>query len=156
VERDPAPNLEKWWAAQYKQVLATDRNWATGRGGLAAVLSAIDIEAIKTYQAEVRKRAGWSDHLADRIDPEDDVAWRLYRVEYFALSLPVHSDSHAFRGFRSVTRADGTHILPGSEWDPVLVRAWAVRTLAIVLESVSRVCGLGIDQACHQLWNDPE
>jgi hypothetical protein len=41
-------------------------------------------------------------------------------------------------------------------WDPLLVRAWAVRTLAIVLESVSRVCGLEIEHACHPLWNEPE
>jgi hypothetical protein len=155
VERDPTLNLEKWWAAEYKQLIATDRKWAIARAGLAGVLSEDDIAAMTAHRDDVKKRAGWSDQLFDRIDAGDDVAWQMYCVEYFALSSQAHSDSHAFRGFRSVMRADGTHIVPSSDWDPVLVRAWAVRTLAIVLESVSRVCGLGIDQACHALWNDP-
>ena len=156
VERDPSANLEKWWAAEYKQLLTTDRKWATARGGLSAVLSEGDIAAMRAVRDDVKSRAGWSDQLFDRIDAADDVAWILYCVEYFALSTQAHSDRHAFRGFRSVSEADGTHIRPGSDWAPLLVRAWAVRTLAIVLESVSRVCDLGIDQACHPLWNDPD
>ena len=155
LERDPSANVEKWLAAQYRQQLTTDRKWATERGGLSAVLTATEAAQLTECREALKKRAGWSDHLADRIDKADDVAWILYCVEYFALSSQAHSDRLAFHGFRSIDQADGTHIRPGTDWDPVLVRAWGVRTLAIVLESVSRVCGLGIEQACNPLWNDP-
>lgn len=74
--------------------------------------------------------------------------WEAYQIAYRALNLHAHANARALVGDRVEERPDGLHLVSGSAWTPLHVRALALQSLAVAMAAGSRLAGLGIDHEC--------
>lgn len=74
--------------------------------------------------------------------------WELYHVAYRHLSPVQHAGGRSFVGDTVEDRADGSYLRPGTPFAAPGLRALSVPALCLLLASVSRQAGLGIEAAC--------
>jgi hypothetical protein len=81
-----------------------------------------------------------------------DHLWELYHIAYRILSPIVHAGGRSFTGDRIVRRQDGLRYLElGVPFDEASLRALAVPAICMLLASVSRQAGLGIETECDEM-----
>jgi hypothetical protein len=75
--------------------------------------------------------------------------WELYHIGYRVLSPMTHAGGRSFTGDKIVKRRDGLHYLElGVPFDQPTLRSIAIPAVCMLLASVSRQAGLGIEEEC--------
>ena len=77
-----------------------------------------------------------------------DHLWEVYNIAYRTLSASTHAGALSFVRDEIRLRRDGTHLAPRAPWDGWSLRALGVPTITMLLATVSRQVGLGVEAEC--------
>lgn len=159
IEGNPALRVRLWLAEDDRNRLtATEgyESWVQRRG-----LSAVDVFEPSTERAmradieaarATGRRAGEPvperGHVLPTLEAMARTApelWEAYHLAYRVLSPWTHAAGRSLVGDELERRGDGTHLRAGRAYGEDATVALAVGTMFLVLETVSRQLGLGLE-----------
>ena len=166
VEANPPLHVEMWLAEDERDMangLEVVERLAVVRG-LANPITAADRVRIGEARAEVKairmtaEAAGEAVRGSGSLIPNGpemvkavpDLA-DLYGVIYTRLTPTVHAGGRSFVMDRIETTAAGLRVRPGAPFQDSVLRTLSAPTLAFLLATVSRQCGLNIEAAATQI-----
>lgn len=168
IERDLPLHGEMWQAEDRRNQLAgaaAFEELRRRRGRPLSVFPSADAEAMKDDIKAIRRKAVAKHEpinpnmgsllpaIEQMVDKTDNALWEAYQIAYRSLSPYTHSGGRAFTGYRYDSRPDGIHLVVGHDWTPLQIKGLAATTFLMILESVSRVCGLGFEDEGAMIRN---
>jgi hypothetical protein len=84
-------------------------------------------------------------------ETHDTAVWEGYQGIYRLVSPWTHFGGRSLVGHAFERRADGVHLSITAAYDPLSVRSIAAPSVAILLGSASRQCGLAIESECRAI-----
>ena len=169
IEGNPALRVEMYFAEADRELLASAEGWRRFRtvrhGDTAPVFDAAREAAMRANTKDVRERArkaGESIGEEGRLLPSaetmamatgDTAMLEAYQVLYRVSSPWTHSGATALAPHRVVRRPDGVHLVVDGPYRGSHLRALTFPSMAHLLGSASRICGLGLEGEAR-LWQD--
>lgn len=165
IEGDPPLRVRLWMAEDDRGRLASVtgyERYAKRRGQRPEVLFTAEQSKQMREEIEAARRAGLAAGVplksagsvlptGEQMAQDVDNLWELYNIGYRTLSPLSHADARSFSSDKFVKRRDGIHLEHEPPFDEVALRALAVTTVCMLLATVSRQTGLGIESAADKI-----
>ena len=168
IEVDPQPHSDMYFAEDDRQRLSSAPAFVEFRRRRGTPMSG----PVFTREVEVAMRkgvtavkegaiaAGKITKKSNRVLPliqdmakatDDSAIWEGYEVIYRVVSPWTHVGGRALSHYEPEIRSDGTHLVPVPPYDGQAIRALTAPTMLVLLGSVGRICGLGIEREARIL-----
>lgn len=168
IEVDPQPHTDMYFAEDDRQRLSSVPAFVEFRRRRGTPMSgpvfSPDVEAeMRKGVTDVKAAAiaaGKITKKSNRVLPliqdmakatGDSAIWEGYQVIYRVASPWTHFGGRAMSHYEPETRSDGTHLVPAPPYDGLAIRGLTAPTMLVLLGSVSRICGLGIEREARIL-----
>lgn len=170
IQDNPPLRVEMYFAEDDRQRLAAAepfRRFRARRGTDAGpVYPAAREAAMRANVADVRRRARVAGEPVGAVrgpllpaaetmalSTGDSAMWEAYEVIFRVSSPWAHLSGTALSSHRIEHRRDGPHLVVEGAYRGVYLRAMACPSMAHLLGTASRICGLGIEGEAR-LWQD--